>query len=273
MNFQAFTKNNFLIIGRAGLDLYAEPLGSSIEEAKSFMPALGGSSGNIAAGLSKLGAKTSLVSCVSDDAVGRYTLNQLKHYKIASTYVKTIKGEFRNTLAMVENRMDGFQAVLYRNGAADFEITKAQVENIDYSKFGAIILTGTALAKNPSRAACIKAMQLAKKAGTPVAIDLDYRAYSWKNLSETLTTYQRACKYADIIIGNDDEFGVMAGAKAKGKSFAKNLVKDSDKIAIYKMGPKGSITSYKGKSFETPIFKVDAIKPVGAGDAFMAGPN
>ena len=71
--------NHFLVLGRAGLDLYAAPPGTRTEDALAFSSALGGSAANIAVAISKLGAMASLISCVSDDAVGRYILNQLKH--------------------------------------------------------------------------------------------------------------------------------------------------------------------------------------------------
>ena len=47
----------FLIIGRAGQDFYADPPGTRLEEATRFTTALGGSSANIAAGLTRLGCK------------------------------------------------------------------------------------------------------------------------------------------------------------------------------------------------------------------------
>ena len=69
--------NQFLVLGRAGLDLYADPPGTRTEEALAFSSAIGGSAANIAVAITKLGGQASLISCVSDDAVGRYILNQL----------------------------------------------------------------------------------------------------------------------------------------------------------------------------------------------------
>ena len=70
-------KNSFVIIGRAGMDFYADPPGTEVEHATKFITALGGSSANIAAAITRQGGKAALVTAVSDDAVGRYVLNQL----------------------------------------------------------------------------------------------------------------------------------------------------------------------------------------------------
>ncbi len=47
------------------------------------------------------------------------------------------------------------QSVIYRNGAADFEVTATAAAAIDYAAYGAVIVTGTALAREPSRGATL----------------------------------------------------------------------------------------------------------------------
>ena len=77
--------NRFAVLGRVGMDLYADPPGTRIEQATRFTTALGGSAGNIAAALARQGARTALVSCVSDDAVGRFCLAELHRYAVDTT--------------------------------------------------------------------------------------------------------------------------------------------------------------------------------------------
>jgi 5-dehydro-2-deoxygluconokinase len=256
-------KNKFLILGRAGLDLYADPPGTRVEEALKFSAALGGSAANIAAGITRLGGQASLVTAVSNDAVGRYTINELKKYGIGTQHVTAVGGEARNSLAVVETRAENCQSVIYRNGAADFQISENDVKNIPYTDYSALIVTGTALAVEPSRGATFLAMELARTSKLKIILDVDYRPYSWMSSEEASQICLQAAKLSDIVIGNDVEFDVMGG----GLELAKTLAAE---IVIYKRGEKGSITFSQGKSFETGIFKVEALKPTGAGDAFMA---
>ena len=120
----------------------------------------------------------SLITCVSDDAVGRFCVNQLKHYGIDTTYVKAVGGEARNSLAVSESTVEDHQTVIYRNGAADFEMTIDDV-SLPYADYSALITTGTVLAAEPSRSAAFHAFELAKAANTPLIFDIDYRPYSW----------------------------------------------------------------------------------------------
>jgi 5-dehydro-2-deoxygluconokinase len=270
MSLSRITRNRFLVLGRCGMDFYADPPGTLIEEAERFTAALGGSAANIAAGIAKLGGTAALVSVVSNDAVGRYTVNQLRHYGVETQHVRSVGGEARNSLAVVETRNVDCQSVIYRNGAADFALSEDDVNDIPFKKYGALIVTGTALAAEPSCGAALRAIALARAAGIAVILDIDYRPYSWISDEDAATICVHAASLCDIVIGNDVEFAVMA-RNGDGLAFARQLARKPSKIAVYKMGDKGSITLSDRQSFETGIDTVEALKPTGAGDAFMAG--
>jgi 5-dehydro-2-deoxygluconokinase len=263
-------EGRFLVVGRAGLDLYADPPGTEIENAAGFQAALGGSAANIAVAISRQGGSCTLLTAVSDDAVGRYTMKALAGYGVDTRHVKIVGGEARNSLAVVETRAENCQSVIYRNGAADFEISEVDATAADYSAFSAVIVTGTALAREPSRSATLKALQLGRAAKLVLVIDIDYRPYSWASKAEAQLVCSQASELCDIIVGNDDEFAVLAGGD-NGLQRAEALARLPHRIVIYKMGEKGCITFAKGERFETPIFPVKALKPTGAGDGFMGG--
>ena len=49
------SKNNFVVLGRAGMDIFPDPPGTRTEDAETLKVGLGGSSANIAVGIIKLG--------------------------------------------------------------------------------------------------------------------------------------------------------------------------------------------------------------------------
>ena len=262
--------NNFVVMGRVGMDLYPAP-GIGIEDADSYTADMGGSSANIAAGIVKLGGKAALVTRVSDDAVGRFCLKKLAQYGVDATYVTPVGGEARNSTALYESRVENHQSVIYRNGAADFEMTIADVEAVDYSKFTALVTAGTVFAAEPSRSAAFRAFELAHAAGIPVIFDVDYRPYSWPSAEVAADVLSRAGAMSDVIVGNDDEFGFMAGSKDAGLQKARDLATSTASIVVYKMGEHGAVTFADGQEMRTGIYPVTALKPTGAGDSFMAG--
>ncbi len=264
-------KKKFLVIGRVGMDLSPEPAGTAIKDASSMMVAMGGSSANIAAGLVKLGMQAALVTRVSDDAIGQYCTGQLAHYGVDATHVKPIAGEFRNSLALYETRVQDHNSVIYRNGAADFQMSIADVEAVDFSQYGALITAGTVFAAEPSRSAAFRGFELAKAAGLPVIFDVDYRPYSWPSPQVAEEVLSKAGEMSDIIVANDEEFGFMAGGIDKGLAKARALAQTSASMVVYKQGHLGAITFTGGHETKSGIYKVDALKPTGAGDSFMAG--
>ena len=256
-----------LVVGRAGMDIYADPPGTQIDHTDHFFAALGGSAGNIAVAASRLGADTHLLSKVSDDAVGEFVKRQMQHYGVDSRYVYTAKGEARTSLAIVETRPDA-RTVLYRNGAADLALDQHDCTTVPLESFGVLVVTGTCLAVFPSREAVLSLMQRANAQGLVVVLDLDYRAYSWSSLVETRMVYQQACDLSHMIVGNEEEFAVVAGNADDAQTFAQRLA-DNNHYVIYKKGPRGLVAYANGEHYEQTPFSVAMRKPMGAGDAFL----
>ena len=268
---EGIKRNHFAVFGRAGMDMFADPVGTKSEVADLFRADLGGSSANICAGLCKLGSESALVTSVSDDAVGRFCLNRLKHYGVNTDNIRIVGGEYRISLAVYESCIEDFQNVIYRNGAVDFQVTEEDVDKVDYEAFGALITAGTVFASEPSRGATFRAFENARAAGLPIIFDIDYRPYSWPSPEIAAEVLSRAGEESDMIVGNDEEFGFMAGGIEKGLEKARELARKPGRIVIYKMGSEGAVTLVDGQEIRTGIYPVTAVKPNGAGDSFMAG--
>lgn len=268
-------RNRFLVVGRVGMDTYPYPPGTAIEAAEMLKVDIGGSAANMAVGLVRLGGEAALVTRVSDDAVGRYCVGKLRSYGVSVEHVRPVSGPLasqrRNSLALYEIRVDDHQSVIYRNGAADFEMDDSDVEGIEFGAFGAVIAAGTVLAAEPSRSATLLLFERARAAGIPVIFDIDYRPYSWPSAEVASAVLTHAAGLADAVIGNEEEFGFMAGHIEAGLARARALAGSTAALVIYKMGHRGALTLAGGSEFRSGIYPVTALKPTGAGDSFMAG--
>ncbi len=271
MSMDRLSAGKYLVIGRVGMDMTPTPQNTRTREAETMFVSMGGSSANIAAGLVRMGCDASLVTCVSDDSIGWYCLDQLDAYGVAKNHVRKVTGECRTSLAIYETRIEEHQSVIYRNNAADFQMDVSDIEAIDFSAYSAVITTGTVFAAEPSRSAAFLAFEKARAAGLPIIFDVDYRPYSWPSPQVAEEVLSRAGGMADVIVGNDEEFGFMAGDIAKGQDMARRLASTSAAIVVYKMGPEGAVTFADGDEMHTGVYPASAIKPTGAGDSFMAG--
>ena len=102
-----------------------------------------------------------LLSAVSNDGVGRFVTRSLGEYGVDTRHCFVTTGLERTSLAMAETTTDSPDVTIYRNDAADLAITSAHAEAVDVAALGAIIITGTALSREPSRSACERLVELA----------------------------------------------------------------------------------------------------------------
>lgn len=259
-----------LVIGRAGMDIYPEPPGTKISDVQDFSTHLGGSAANTCVALSKLGVSSDLVTCISDDAIGEYIFKKLEDFNVGSNLCRRVDKNFQTQVAVVETILKNNQSILYRNNSCDLQLDKEDIDKINFQDYSAVFISGTALSSSPSREAVFYASEKASALNIPLIIDMDYRPYNWESDEIKSNIYKKIMKEMDIIIGNDLEFNI-ANNSTDGLQLAKDFIKEKPSIIIYKMGEKGSKVLTKEKELSLGIFKVEAIKPTGAGDAFNGG--
>ena len=157
-------------LGRAGMDLYPEPVGGNTENAENFRADMGGSAGNIAVAVARQGGHAALISVFSDDQVGRFVLAKCKQYGVDTSYCRAQAGLCRNSLAIAETKPRDGAVVIYRNDAADLQIAEQDIQRLDFSNAGGLIVTGTALSGEPSASAVSVAITAARQAGCPLLL-------------------------------------------------------------------------------------------------------
>lgn len=259
-----------LVIGRAGMDIYPEPPGTKISDVQEFSTHLGGSAANTCVALSKLGVNSDLITCISDDAIGEYIFKKLEDFNVGSNLCRRVDKNFQTQVAVVETILKNNQSILYRNNSCDLQLDKEDIDKINFQDYSAVFISGTALSSSPSREAVFYASGKASTLSIPLIMDMDYRAYNWESDEIKSNIYKKIMKEMDIIIGNDLEFNI-ANNSTDGLQLAKDFINEKPSIIIYKMGEKGSQVFTKEKELNFGIFKVEAIKPTGAGDAFNGG--
>ena len=256
-------------LGRAGMDLYPEPAGTNAEDAEHFSADMGGSAGNIAVALSRQGRHAALLTVFSDDQIGRFVLAKCKQYGVNTHYCRTKTGLCRNSLAIAETKPKNAAVVIYRNNAADLQLSQQDIERINFSRAGGLVVTGTAMSGEPSMSAVNFAILAARQAGCPIIIDIDYRANAWPGAATAARSMAPQLEQADILVGNDDEFALLGGGdKEKGFAVARAFA-EAGQLVLYKRGELGCISLYQDQVIETGIFPVTPSKPFGAGDAFL----
>ena len=157
-------------------------------------------------------------------------------------------------------------------------------------------LSGLIAAMSPETTkACLALAKAAKKHGTLVSFDLNYRATFWKGReAELKRAFHQIASVADILVGNEEDFQLclgMKGPEAGGKDLAAKI--ESFKGMIETVAKKyrnakmfattlrqvvsagrhlwGAILRADGKWFVEEPREIDVLDRIGGGDGFTGG--
>lgn len=275
ISFDQAREYDLILLGRVAIDFNPVDLNRPLEESSHFNKYLGGSPANIAVGMARLGKKAGFIAKVSDDQFGDYVTHYFQKEGIDTSHIsRCVKGEklgltFTEILSPSESRI-----LMYRDGAADLMLEPEDVDEEYIRKAKALLISGTALAASPSREAALKAVMLAKKNGTVVIFDIDYRPYTWKSMDEISVYYSLAAKESDLILGSREEFDLterILGVCGDDGESAKRWQAYGCRILVIKHGKEGS-TAYTcdGGRYAVKPFPANAVKGFGGGDGYAS---
>lgn len=273
---------DIVLLGRVAIDFnpaYNDQVKEEFKPLKkvhTFEKFLGGSPANITVGVSRHGMKAGFIGKVSDDAFGEFVVDYFNDNGIDTSHItKCTNGEklgltFTEMLSPKESSI-----LMYRNCIADLQLHVDDIDEAYIRSSKAILISGTALCESPSREAALKAVILARRCGTRIIFDIDYRAYNWKNEDEISIYYSMVAKEADIIMGSREEFDLTEKLIQPGMTDQESAALWQSyhaKIVVIKHGMKGS-TAYTcdGQSFSIKPFPVQARKGFGGGDGYGSG--
>ena len=224
-------------------------------------------------GLARLGCKVGFAGCVSADQFGDFVVDYFEKEGIDTSHVTRAKNGECIGLTFTEILSKEQSSILmYRDNAADFCLAPEDIDEEYIASAKAIVISGTALAKSPSREACLKAIMLAKKNNVRIVFDIDYREYTWKSKDEIAVYYSLAAQNADIIMGSREEFDLtegIVGIKSSDKESAEYWQSFGATICVIKHGKEGS-TAYTndGKFYNIKPFPANLLKGFGGGDGY-----
>lgn len=265
---------DFIGLGRLCIDLNANEIHRPMEETVTFTKYVGGSPANITIAIARLGAKAGFVGRVSDDQHGRFITNYLRKNGIDTSSVVVDRSGSVTGLAFTEIKSPTDCSILmYRDNVADLKLEPGDVREDYICRAKILLLSGTALAKSPSREAAFTALEYARRHGVVTALDIDYRPYSWASKEEIAVYCKLAAEKCDVLLGGRDEFNLlepMTGHHGNDdRATADYWLGGGAKLVVIKRGEEGSIAfANDGTVSRGRTFPANVVKTFGAGDSF-----
>jgi len=287
-----------------------DPGEGRIRTARQFTAWEGGGEYNTSRGLRKcFGLRTAVATAFVDNEVGRLLEDFVMQGGVCTDFIKWREDDgigrtVRNGLNFTERGFGirGAVGVPDRGNTAAAQIKPGDFdwEHI-FGKLGVRWLhTGGIFAalSETTAAATIEAVKAAKKHGTIVSYDLNYRPSLWKSIGgqkKAREVNREIAKYVDVMIGNEEDFTASLGFEVAGtgdniskieidafKSMIETAVKEYPNFKVAATTLRRVITATKndwsaicwheGKFHESRKYpELEILDRVGGGDGFASG--
>ncbi|WP_310198997.1 5-dehydro-2-deoxygluconokinase [Neobacillus niacini] len=273
VEFHSDREFDLIAIGRACIDLNSVEYNCPMEETMTFKKYVGGSPANIAIGTSKLGLKSGFIGKLADDQHGRFIEQYLRRVGVDTSHMVVDQEGHKTGLAFTEIKSpEECSILMYRDEVADLYLDPSEVSEDYIEKAKVLLVSGTALAKSPSREAVLKSIRLAKKNDVKVIFELDYRGYTWVSTQEASVYYSLVAEQSDVVVGTRDEFDILENLKdGNNEATVNHLFKHSPQLIVIKHGVEGSYAYTKsGETFRGHAYLTKVLKTFGAGDSYAS---
>ena len=247
LNLRKKEECTFDMISLGEIMLRLDPGEGRIKTARSFRAWEGGGEYNVARGLRRcFGMKTAVVTAFADNEVGRLIEDFIMQGGVDTSLIKWVKYDgigrtVRNGLNFTE-RGFGIRGAVGVSDRGNTAISQLKAGDIDWDYiFGTLgvrwLHTGgifAALSESTAEVA-IEAVKTAKKYGTIVSYDLNYRPSLWNDIGgkeKAQAVNKEIAKYIDVMIGNEEDFTACLGFEIEGND--ENL-KELNIEGYYKM--------------------------------------
>jgi 5-dehydro-2-deoxygluconokinase len=153
--------------------------GGRFEDVATFAKYVGGSSANVAIGLARLGLRSSMLTRVGDEQMGRYVRETLAANGVDVSHVVTDPRRLTGLVLLGHRRSRRYPHIFFRENCADMAVSatdfRRRVPRID-------TLPGAdrhAPEHRSDRATVMQAVALARACGVRIVLDIDFRPVLW----------------------------------------------------------------------------------------------
>jgi len=211
--------------------LRLDPGEGRIKTAREFKAWEGGGEYNVVRGLRKcFGLKTATITAFADNEVGKLMEDLICQGGVDTALIKWMPTDgigrvCRNGLNFTE-RGFGIRGAVGCSDRANTAISKCTPADFDFDYiFGTLgvrwLHTGGIYAalSEQSCETVVEAIKIAKKYGTIVSYDLNYRPSMWSAIggkAKAQEVNKEIAKYVDVMIGNEEDFTACLGLEIEG---------------------------------------------------------
>ncbi|HZD52054.1 MAG TPA: PfkB family carbohydrate kinase, partial [Woeseiaceae bacterium] len=231
---------------------------------------------------------SAMLTRVGDEHMGRFVREELARQGVDVSHVRTDPSRLTASVVLGVGAGGDIPHIFFRERCADMGLDADDVDEDFIASARLLAITGTHLSSASTRTAVKKSIRLARRNGTRVLLDIDYRPVLWGlaragdgasryvESSEITRVLGDAMRYCDLLVGTEEEIAIAGGSADLLEALAAVRAK-TEAVIVLKRGAQGCVVFESGPipSFDdglaVPGRDVHVFNTVGAGDGFLAG--
>ncbi|TDE95751.1 sugar kinase [Occultella glacieicola] len=248
---------------------------------------LAGAESNVAIAAARLGADVTWVGRVGPDGVGDLIERRLRGEGVRTRALRD--AAFTGLMISSRRTSAGVRVDYHRAGSAGSRLRPSDLPRDLIAGAGVLHVTGITPALSAgAREATFYAVEVARAAGVTVSLDINHRAKLW-SAQEAAPVLRDLVRLADLVFAGPEEARlVLHPATEDDRTVAPEADNGADRArsslalahavaalgpatVVIKDGPRGAVAVVEGGEHLAPPVPVQAVDPVGAGDAFVGG--
>lgn len=259
--------------------LVGEPMGlfiaqkkGALEDVDAYSLALAGAEFNVAIGMKRLNCEVGYFTKLGNDPFGKRVIKVMNENGISTELI--IHTDERTTGFMLKSMVETGDPEIfyYRKNSAASTLCGKDVENLDFSQYDAIHMTGITPALSDSAREAVSVLwKKARQNNMLFSFDPNLRPQLWPGREEMISYMNDMAGKSDLFMPGINEAKLLTG-KAEPEAIAQTYLDMGAKTVIIKLGSEGAYyatNAEHGYAEGFPVSKI--IDTVGAGDGFAAG--
>ena len=234
--------------------------------ADSYAMGYGGDTSNCVIAAARLGAKTAYMSRVGADVFGQRLMALWSDEGVLTDGVIVEEGADTG-LYFVNHDASGHHFSYRRKNSAASHLVPADIREDLLERSRRLHFSGISQAISASAAEAVgRATELAKKHGTRISYDLNFRPGLW-SVEAGRQAAARALAVCDVFFPSVDEVRMLTGLDSAPDIINWAHTGGAAVVAL-KLGADGCLVSSGGGPVHVPSVRVDCVDATGAGDCF-----
>ncbi len=260
---------DIVCLGELLVDMFPAEVGRSLTEVSAFRPKPGGAPANVAVAAVRLGAQSAFIGKVGDEAFGHHLADVLRQAGVDVSGMRFDKNARTGMAFIAMPDVNSYEILFYRNPGADMRLRVDELDRELLRGTRAFHFGSISLIQEPSRAATLEALRIARETGALISFDVNHRPDLWSR-AEARERVLATIPHVDLLKVNEIEVVLLTGSEDMDVA-TRVLLEQGPDLCVVTLGPEGSYFRVAEGGDHVPPFRVETVDATGCGDGFVAG--